>query len=402
MARMSTSDTLPRKPAVLVLATTVPAEPGDGTPEFVLLLAREMASDYEITLLCPRVRGAAKDRVVDGVRIRRFAYFPRRWEGLADGAILLNLRSQRWRLIEVPFLLTAFLVSAVRERRRTRAELVHAHWLVPGGIVARLVKASTRVPYVVTAHGVDVFGLRGRVFRMLKRWVMRGAAVVSPASAQMAEILGPPAEPGDVVPMGVEADEIADAVGRREPERGSFLFVGRLAEKKGVDVLIRAVEGVPDARLRIAGDGPDGADLQRLAKEIGADDRVEFLGHTSRRDVFSELRRAHAVVVPSRVASDGDADSTPLVMSEAMAAGVPVIASRLGGLAEQITSDENGLLVEPDSVDDLMQALRSMLDDPARAARWASVARERMRTSLDIRYTASRYRDFYERARRPR
>jgi glycosyltransferase involved in cell wall biosynthesis len=385
---------------VLVLATTVPARRGDGTPEFVLLLARALASDYEITIVCPRVRDAEREEIADGVRIVRFPYFLRRWEGLADGAILQNLRRQRWRAIEIPFLLVAFVAATLRTARSFGADLIHAHWILPAGFIALVGTKFHRVPFVVTAHGVDVFGLRSRPFLWLKRRVMRRASIVSPASKEMAQVLG--MEPGEiddlVVPMGVEADDIAAAVGEPMPEAGRFLFVGRLAEKKGVDVLLRAVAQVPEARLRVAGDGPDDEALRRLASELGIGDRVQFLGRRTRAEVFAELKLAHALVVPSRVARDGDADSTPLVMSEAMAAGVPVVASRLGGLAEQITTEENGLLVEPDSVESLGEGLHYVLDNPERARGWTELARDRMRTSLDIEHTRARYLEFYRRA----
>src|SRR5262245_57457959 len=83
-------------PPVVVVATTFPARQGDGTPEFVLTLARSIPN-HEVTVVVPRMPGAARSEVIDGVRVRRVRYFPRRWEGLAADAIMPRLRAEPWR-----------------------------------------------------------------------------------------------------------------------------------------------------------------------------------------------------------------------------------------------------------------------------------------------------------------
>lgn len=390
-------------PKILVLASTVPSRPGDGTPEFVLSLCRALADSYDITLLCPRAKDSPMELVVDGVKIRRFRYFPRPLEGLADGAIVQNLKVSPWRVIEVPTFFLAFVMSAVRLIRKTRAQLVHAHWIIPGGSVALIARLLTGTAYIVTAHGVDVFGLRSRPFRWLKKRVIQHAAVTSVASREMGNVLGIPRdELADlVVPMGVDAAGIRERVGTRRPQKGRFLFVGRLADKKGVDVLIAAVARIPEAGLVILGDGPDRPKLEAVARSLGIADRVEFRGRADGREVIDELRVAFCTVVPSRVGAGGDADSTPLTMSESMAAGVPVIASRLGGLAETISSGENGILVEPGSVDDLTDAMQGLLSASAEdLERLTDAAWERMQGRLDIRYTRDRYDAFLQEALR--
>jgi len=389
------------RPKVLVLASTVPSRPGDGTPEFVLSLSRALSDLYDVTILCPSMRGAPPELQVDGLTIRRFRYFPRRLQGLADGAIIQTLKAEPWRIVEVPFFLVAFAFRALKLSRELRADLVHAHWIIPGGLVALFVKALTGVPYVVTAHGVDVFGLRARPFRWLKRLVMRHASSTSPASREMGILLGIPDDGLDdlVVPMGVDAERIRSAVGTRQPQRGRFLFVGRLADKKGVDILIRALADVPGSRLVILGDGPERKRLEMLSTGLELSDRVEFRGQATADDVVNELRLAFCTIVPSRVGSGGDADSTPLTMSESMAAKVPVIASRIGGLAESITSGENGLLVEPDSPTDLAAAMdRLMSASDEEIDKLTTAAWRRMRDRLDIRHTKDRYDAFFREA----
>jgi glycosyltransferase involved in cell wall biosynthesis len=381
------------KPRVLVLATTLPAVRDDGTPQFVLDLSLGLQERFDVLIVSPRVRGAKTKEEMEGLRIERFAYFPRRFESLADGAMLPNLKARPSSAVQVPFLLGSFLWSAFRAGRRFRPDVIHAHWLVPGGFVALLVSKVLSVPYVVTVHGADAFALRAGGLQWLKRVIMKNAAVVGLTSTALAEAV-PEVDsvPQPIIPMGVDVEGFVEGVGERAPVFGQLLFVGRLVEKKGVDVLLDALAEVPDATLVVGGDGPDAERLRTKSEELGIADRVRFAGRLSRPSIRDELRTAYAVVIPSKVAADGDQDTTPLVMSESMSAAVPVIASRLGGLAEQIDPGVTGLLVEPGSADSLADALRLALADPERLAGYGRQARDRIRGSaLDLRTTVARY-----------
>lgn len=378
---------------MLVLATTLPAVRDDGTPQFVLDLSLGLQHRFDVCIVAPRVRSAQAEEWIEGVRIRRFAYFPRRWESLADGAILPNLRARPTTALQAPFLVGAYLAAALQAARLLRPDVIHAHWLLPGGFVALIVARLLSIPYVVTVHGADAFALRGAGLERLKRLIIRNAAVVGLTSAALSEAVPPvPSVPQPVIPMGVDVDGFARDVRARAPVFGQLLFVGRLAEKKGVDVLLHALADVPRATLVVGGDGPDADALRELGGRLGVANRVRFAGRLSRASLREELRRAYAVVIPSRVATDGDQDTTPLVMSESMSAGVPVIASRLGGLAEQIEPGVTGLLAEPGSARSLAEVLREALADPVTLQRYGEQARDRIRGSaLDLRTTVERY-----------
>lgn len=346
-----------------MIATTVPGEPGDGTPEFVLTLARHMRSS-DVTIVAPRVRGCARRQRVDGVALRRFAYAPRRTERLADEAILPALRQRPALLWQVPGLLLGLVMATIAECRRSRPDLVHAHWLLPGGVVALLVKRLLGRPYIVTAHGADAYALDGRFGRWLKRMVLREASGVYPVSNEIGDRLEAlvPGCVTRVVPMGVDVDQLRQRVGTRAPAAGRLLFVGRLAEKKGVGVLLDALAELPETTtLRIAGDGPDRADLERRTAELGLGERVRFLGSCDSQQVAEEYRRAALVVLPSRTAADGDRDGTPVVLMEALALGVPVVASDLGGITDLLGDAMGDRLVPEGDAVALAQALRDAL-----------------------------------------
>jgi glycosyltransferase involved in cell wall biosynthesis len=379
----------------VVVATTFPARPGDGTPEFVLTLARSIP-DHEVTVVVPRMPGAPRTEVIDGVRVRRVVYFPRRWEGLAADAIMPTLRARPWRVVEVPFLVGALALATWREVRRQEAAVVNPHWIVPAGAIARAVRAVTKVPYVVTVHGADAYTLRGRAGRWLKRRVLGRAAAVLPVSGDIARALGLGDAP--VLRMGVDCAAIRAAVGVRRPQQGRLVYVGRLADKKGVDVLVEALARLDGAHLDVIGDGPDRAALEAQARRLGVEDRVRFLGKLPRADVLSALATAHLVVIPSRVGAGGDMDGTPVVLCEAMAAGVPVVASDLGGLGECIDDGVDGLLVPPGDVDALAAVLSQALAGGVDLAALGEAAADTAQRTLDIAEVGAAYAEVFDAA----
>ncbi len=377
---------------VVALATTLPGEAGDGTPEFVLTLAAALPAS-RVVIVAPRIRNGRTSDHVDGVDIRRVPYARAGNEQVAEDAILPALRSDPKLLRQVPRLLIGLFRAALAETTSRTPDVLHAHWILPAGLLTLLIGRRTDTPYIVTAHGADAYALDGRLGRMLKRLVLRRALAVYPVSADISRRLAPLAKDrlGPTLPMGVDCAALRSAMGHRLPQPGVVLFVGRLSDKKGVDVLLRAVAATPSInQLRIVGDGPDRAALMNLARTLGIDDRVHFVGHANRATVLSEYQGAQIVAVPSRLGAGGDQDGTPVVLMEAMALGIPVVASALGGIAEQVTDHETGLLVQPDDPTALAAALDQLLIEPATRNRLAAAAADHADAELDIAVIAGR------------
>lgn len=382
------------KPRVLVLTSTFPAEPGDGVPPFVLDLCAELQSDYTLTVVTPRIPGAAARETIGSIDVERFAYFPERYEGIANGATLGNLRAQPWRVPEFVCLLARFRQAAREAAERIRPDIIHAHWLLPAGVLA--VDASRgRAPVVVTVHGVDVHALPvALIDRLRRRTLRRVDRVVAVSSALADRVAGlAPATPVDLVPMGANLAEIPLTFARA-PKPGLIGFVGRLAEKKGVTVLLDAVAALPDRRLIIAGDGPEMAALVAKSAALDLEDRVEFLGHADRSSVYELLGSCELLAIPSIVGRDGDQEGTPVVLAEALALGVPVVASRLGGIADHL-DDETGWLVEPGDHSALAAALDDAHRDPVERERRAATAFELVSPQLTLDGTAAAYAAIY-------
>ncbi|HKF56936.1 MAG TPA: glycosyltransferase family 4 protein, partial [Blastocatellia bacterium] len=154
--------------------------------------------------------------------------------------------------------------------------------------------------------------------------------------------------------------------------RFKVLFIGRLTEIKGADVLIRAVSEMPGTDLTIAGDGDLRDSLAALARELGV--QATFTGLVDRIEKRQLLADCDALVIPSILLSRERAEGVPLVLLEAMAAGKPVIASRCGGLTDVIIDGDNGLLFDAGDEKMLAARLRELLAEPAMMRRLGTCA----------------------------
>lgn len=253
--------------------------------------------------------------------------------------------------------------------------LIHAQF-GRGGALALPLARSCGLPLVVTFHGGDAtkdrhFDDRGpirTIFQRRRAALARHAALFLCVSDFVRETLirrGFPPAKLRTHRLGIELPEEPEL----RPPTGSrrLLFVGRLTEKKGVDDLIAMAE-VCQAQgsaveLVVVGDGSERRRLE--AKASRASLRVAFTGWLSPEGVADEMARASALVVPSRTARSGDAEGIPTVILEAQARGVPVIATRHGGIPEAIRDGESGLLVPEGRPDALAETACRLLADPA-------------------------------------
>jgi glycosyltransferase involved in cell wall biosynthesis len=370
------SQSAPRRRRLLVVASTFPASAQDSAPAFVRDLAVHESTGYDTTVLVPAVPGGERDQDVSGLRVHRFRYFPRRWEDLAEGAILENLRQRRTRWLQVVPFLIAETLALRRMVRKFDPDILHVHWIIPQGVAALLGRRGR--PMLVTTLGGDIYGLRDPISRRVIAAVLRRSAAVTTMNSDMQDrLVELGAQPGQVavLPMGADVDGIRSLSEGITSEPGRILFVGRLVEKKGVAVLIEALRRLPEGSfsLIVVGDGPLRTQLMAAAAGLP----VTFRGALHRSELAREYARASAVVFPSVAAASGDQDGLPVALLEAMAAGRPVLASDLPGLRDAIVDGESGLLFPPGDSDVLARMLRDVLTDPERAAALGRGAWER-------------------------
>jgi len=165
-----------------------------------------------------------------------------------------------------------------------------------------------------------------------------------------------------------------------------MICVGRLSPEKGQAGLLLAFAKLrarhPELRLRLVGDGPDRASLESLAKELGLSDAMTFAGRLPEEDTLAEIARAHLLVLPSFM------EGLPIVLMEAMAVGVPVVASRVAGIPELVEDDVTGLLITPSHWDELASRIDFLLGDQAVRDRLTKQAKAKVATEFDTRKSA--------------
>jgi len=364
------------RPRLLVLASTFPRWKEDTEPRFVESLSFELADTFEVVVLVPHCLGSMQQETFTSkgrsIKVHRFRYFPAAMETLAyDGGMLSRVRSNPLRLLVLPFFLVAQAAAALRLHREFGFDAVHAHWIVPQGFVASLLRVLWRrfPPVLVTSHGGDLYALRGYFLESLKRWILAradGVTVVSNAMRDYCEKRRLARGKTIVQSMGVDLEAVFTP-GDTESPRNGLIFVGRLVEKKGVEYLIEAMAilatDYSQTELTIVGDGPLREYLTNLANTHGVSDRVRFLGSVVNEDVPGYLRAAAIFVMPSVVAASGDQEGLGLVAVEAQGCGCAVVASDLPAVRDSVIDGQTGLMAKPADAADLADKIRALLDD---------------------------------------
>ncbi|RBO53186.1 colanic acid biosynthesis glycosyltransferase WcaL [Rhodovulum sp. BSW8] len=276
--------------------------------------------------------------------------------------------------------------------RRAGATHLHNHFAQASATVAMLAAELAGLPFSFTLHGPADFldPVGWRLDEKIRR--ARFVACISHFCRSQAMIHARPADWPKlaIVHCGVEPDRY-----RRDPAPATgpvpareLLFVGRLAAVKGVPLLLEAMARLraehPGARLTLIGDGPERARIEAEAARLGLGDRVVFAGYRSQDEVAGALARSDLFVLPSF------AEGVPVVLMEAMAAGLPVIATRIAGIPELVEDGVSGRVVDPGSAAALTAAIGAVLADPGGAARMGAAGRDRVRAGFDVRAEALR------------
>lgn len=359
------------KPRLLVLSSTYPRWRDDPEPGFVHELSRRLVDRFEVTVLCPHAPGAAARETLEGVEVVRYRYAPEVLETLVnDGGIVSNLNRARWKLLLVPGFLLAQAVLAWRMVRAGKVDVIHAHWILPQGLIAHFAARARReseVPVLVTSHGADLFALRGRLARWWKSRVVKVAAattVVSEGMLQPMLELGATPATLSVEPMGVDLIHRFTPDVTVERSRDELLFVGRLVEKKGLRHLIDAMPHMlaerPSAFLTVAGFGPEMEERRRQVERLGLGDRVRFLGAVGQESLPGLYRRAAVFVAPFVEAATGDRDGLGLVVVEAAGCGCPVVVSDSAVTRAFGRASEQVRIVRWSTAEELAHAIVSM------------------------------------------
>ena len=272
----------------------------------------------------------------------------------------------------------AFFFSWKLLRTEGDYNLIHAFFTVPCGFLAMILGLMTRLPYIVSLRGADVPGYSERfkvlyiVFRPLARLVWYFSARVISNSVGLRDLAHETDSKRDipVIPNGVDTDEFSPVQEAAADAAVRIIVVSRLTPRKGIRYLIRAMKNLPaTAKLAIVGEGDERADLERLAEEVGVTDRVEFRGLVTHDAVPDVYRDADIFCLPSL--NEGMSNT----VLEAIASGLPVVATVTGGTEELVVDGENGFFVKTASPEDLAEKLLRLIGNPELRARMGAASR---------------------------
>lgn len=382
---------------ILALSSTFPASSSDPVPAFVkdqIIALKELQPELEFSVLAPHDARTSTARYTEHEAYTeyRFHYFwPNSSEKLTGRGIMPTLKANPLYYLVIPFLFLGEFVALLRLTRRLKPDVLYAHWFTPQAITACWVSAITGVPFVFTTHASDVevwhkIPLLGALVVRSTTRKARGFTAVSRRSMAKLERFFTASEwqtikkRGAIIPMGITLPAEGDS---EASDNQTIVFMGRLAEKKGVRYLIEAftklASDYPNAKLVIAGDGPLKNSLERQAKATDVASRIEFTGFVSGKAKQRVLRSAGLYVVPSIIASSGDAEGLPVALMEGLAAGKVCIATIESGADDILTSGKDGFLVPQKDVQALANTLESAL--ALSASGRASMAREAKKTA---------------------
>jgi glycosyltransferase involved in cell wall biosynthesis len=389
--------------SVLVTASTFPRWKGDTEPDFVFWLENLLAQKFDITVLAPHHPGAKLYEHLGNLEVRRFRYFIPGLEKLCyNGGIRPNMRKSFLAKIQLPFLFLSEFFSVVSKRK---FGIIHAHWILPQGLVAVLAKKFSGAKVLITVHAGDIFPLRNKLLRVISAWTLRNADMVTVNSVATGDAVQKLTDVNmRIIPMGVDlklfSGKSPDRIRKRYGIASKLVvFVGRLAEKKGATYLISAVsllrKSFPDCKLLIVGDGPERKRLEMQVLAQGLKDSVIFAGSVPKESLPYFFAAADVFVLPSIVDRSGDTEGLGVVLLEAIASGVPVVASNVGGVPDIVHDRKTGLLVPEKNPEAIANAVLELFKSPWEAKSLSKEALQHVSKNYSWDVVASRFAEVY-------
>lgn len=285
------------------------------------------------------------------------------------------------------------VVHAARLMQARGVEHVHCHFANHPAAAGFLIHRLTGIPFSFTAHGSDLHVDR----TMLRRKVEEAAFVVAISEFNRQVILDECghdlAQKVVVVHCGIDPERFAPSTRPASGAHGlSIVCVGTLHEVKGQRYLIEAcaelIEAGLDVRCELIGSGPDRRCLERLIAERGLGERVRLTGPLTGAEVAQRLRGADVLAAPSVPTHRGKREGIPVVLIEALASGLAVVASRISGIPELVVDGETGLLVPPGDSRALAAALALLAREPGLRRRLGEAGRRKVLAEFDARRSA--------------
>jgi glycosyltransferase involved in cell wall biosynthesis len=346
---------------------TYSVRPGDASPDDAAARA-EAATTFEVLKQTPGAFVAAHfHSLVTG---------PLRY--LSTMRLALRHRVPGLRAFVRSLFYFAEAILLARQLRRDGVTRLHSHFANPGATVGVLATHHLRLPWSVTLHGISEFDYPAGLLLAAKLERCEFAACVSYfGMAQAMRLTRPAIWPRlKLVRCGIDPSDLPGVRARPPGSLFELICVGRLSPEKGHAGLLTVLAGLLEKGVRIqltlVGDGPEAEALKALAGDLGITGHVKFAGRLDEAGTLAAIAGSDALVLASFM------EGLPIVLMEAMALGVPVVASRVAGIPELVADGETGLLFEPANWAQLGQALERLCNDAEMRGHLATRARARV------------------------
>jgi len=344
---------------------------------FVERLAFHLAKEVDVKVITPCTDQAVNISASIPYTIRAFRYAPWKWQLIAQqpGGIPVAFKKNRWLICLLPFFLLSMFSAIVRAA--LKSDLIHANWAITGAI-AGFVGKITKTPVVTTLRGSDISRAEESwVDRLILGYCLKTSWKIITVCPPLTDsvVKKYPWSGNKVITISNGVDEAFQAVNKQHENADQFriLSIGSLIPRKNMSTIIRAIESIKnefDLTLEIVGGGLEYDKLLQLGKDLDLGEKLVLTNSVPARKIPSCLKQADVFVLASYN------EGRPNVVMEAMAAGVPVIASNIDGVTEVITHEKNGLIFQPDDHHALANDIRRLLTDVELRKRYAREGRE--------------------------
>ena len=381
-----------------VLTHNYPRFPGDFSGNFVEALCEELITQgHRVTVLAPW--DPAFDRHPDDHRVqfKLYRYAPvASWHRLGYMRTMqadVAMRSETYWL--APAMFASGWAAINRWARRTKPDVLHAHWALPGGFLGALVSRRQSIPLVVSIPGSDALvAAQNPLFRRMARLAFDQAGLITANSQSLRDVairdLGADPSKFELIVYGVDPQALVPsragvATLRRRlllpPDDVVFLAVGRMVYKKGFDVLLRALPllGAPNCHLVLVGEGDLWEEWQSLGENLGIQNQLRWVGNVPRDEISTYYNMADVLVMPSITRP---ATGLSVCVMDAMACGKPIVSSDTAGNPLVVQPGVNGYIVPEGDTVSLAAALTLLAQDPELRRRMGSASRHLVETQF--------------------
>jgi glycosyltransferase involved in cell wall biosynthesis len=353
---------------VLVTTSTFPRWKNDNTPTFIKDLTRSYSSKYKIKVLSPHFNNSLVFEKNKNYDIKRYRYFyPYKFENLVyEGGGGAKVKISFFYALKLFFLLTSQFIN-VFYYRITGFKTIHAHWIIPQGFIAVLLKKIINTKVIVSVHGSDISTLNGGIFKQAKKFTLKNADIVTVNSSNTGKLCAKLHQRDYVIiPMGIDTTYFKKRPTNPNNKIIKLVFVGRFTEEKGIDNLVNILNNLKQKtkfKINIIGDGEKKSTIEAFIKNNNLSDSVTLLGWLPKEQLINSLYKSDIFLSTSNREAQG------IAIIEALSCGLPVISTNVGGVSDAVKDGFNGFLINKGNVDNFVDKInilnenRSLLNE---------------------------------------